>query len=160
MKRGIIAAVLTAGLLALGGTASAQEADCSAFARTQTYRGWGPALHYGETVTVSYSASECSGGLVDDRFTYSLSGTATVYAGTEVGGTPLDVSEFVSEGSFRDPDGSGWPPSWWSCDVRSAAIGWTMPGVYSFVAGATNGAWTLEVTVPGADTVRWTHSAC
>ncbi|HZD16823.1 MAG TPA: hypothetical protein VE669_01650 [Actinomycetota bacterium] len=164
MNRGIIVAALTAGLLASGtGPAAAETAgrfDCSSFARVQTYRGWGPALHYGRTVTVSFTAAECRGGFVTGGFTYALTGTATVYAGAEMGGDPLEVRDFVSDGSFADPRGTGWPPDWWSCDVDEATINWRIPGVYSFVAGASHGSWNLDVTVPGSDTVHWHYSAC
>lgn len=160
MKRGIIAAALTAGLLALGsGPASAQDLDCSAFARVQTYPGWGPALHYGEQVTVAFSASECSGEVADGAATYSLSGTATVYAGGEASGKPIAVEPFVSQGSFTDPDGSGWPPDWWSCDVEDATISWSIPGVYDFDAHASGGSWSLDVAA-GGQSVHWAYSGC
>lgn len=161
MKRGIVAATLVAGMLALGaGPASAQEADCSAFAHTQTYPSWGPAAYYGQTVTVSFSAADCAAGHEDAAFAYELTGTATIFAGQEASGEPLDVLPFESTGVFTDLDGSGWPPSWWSCDTEAAQISWRIPGVYSFTATAAAGVWSLDVEVPGAAPVHWNHAAC
>lgn len=160
VSRGIIAAALAAGVLAFGAApAGAQTLDCSSFSRVQTYEGWGPAEFYGETVTVVFSASECSGGVEDGSFGYTLSGTASVYGGTEAQGDVLAVEPFVSFGSFADPEGSGWPPSWWSC-VATADITWEIPEVYSFKASASEGFWDLTVRVPGTPEVHWSHAGC
>lgn len=161
MRRGMFVAAFAAAVLVLAGTpASAGEADCGAFARTQTYVGWGPAAYYDRTVTVVFSADGCDAGLAEDAFSFDLTGTAVVYEGSGVSGEPLDVQPFVTSGVFTDPGGSGWPPSWWSCETDAARIEWSIPGVYSFVATATAGAWTLDVQVPGADPVHWTHAGC
>ena len=161
MKRGIIVAALVAGVLALGAApASAEETDCSSFAHTQTYQNWGPSAYYGQTVTVAFTAAECAAGHEGVAFAFELSGTAAIYAGEEIAGEPLDVLPFESSGVFTDLDGSGWPPDWWSCGVEAAQITWEIAGVYSFVATATGGVWTLDVHVPGAAPVLWQHAAC
>lgn len=160
MKRGIIVSMLVAGAMALGGPAGAQEEiDCAPFSRVQTYRSWGPAEHYGEDVTVAFTATGCSGSVTDGAFGYTLTGSASVYAGAEATGTPIAVEPFVSFGSFSDPEGQGWPPAWWSC-VASADITWEIPDVYSFVARAQGGMWDLTVRVPGVPEVHWTHAGC
>jgi hypothetical protein len=161
LKRGIIIATLAAGILALGAmpAGAQEEIDCAPFSRVQTYRGWGPAEHYGEVVTVSFSATGCTGGVEDGAFGYTLTGTATVYEGTEASGTPIAVEPFASFGSFSDPAGDGWPPPWWSC-VESADITWQIPDVYSFEARASQGFWNLSVRVPGSPAVHWSHAGC
>lgn len=161
MQRGIVAAALAAAVLVLGAApASAGDADCGSFGRTQTYVGWGPAAYYDRTVTVVFSGDGCDAALEDEAFAFDLAGSAAIYEGEEAAGEPIDVLPFVTTGAFTDRDGSGWPPSWWSCDTEAARIEWTIPGVYSFVATATAGSWTLDVQVPGSDPVHWTHAGC
>lgn len=159
-RRGALVSLLAAFVVLLAGTVrgAAQESTsvgCDGIARVQTYQGWGPALHYGQTVTVAFNVAECSAQLDGDIFTFSLDGTASVFAG-DAAGDALEVRSFVAEGSWSDPEGAGWPPSWWSC-VEQASLRWEIPGVYSFVVSATGGSWTLDVS-PG--NVHWTHAAC
>lgn len=164
MRKAILVAVVAA-LVGAPGTAGAQPIDCGSFARTQTYHGWGPSLHYGTTVTVVYGVDECSGSWSEETFTYSLSGTASIYEG-EIpegrhpgSGSALDVLPFTSEGSFTDAEGGGWPPAWWSC-LSTADVRWQIADVYSFRAAAADGDWTLGINVDGAKPFRWSYSAC
>ena len=135
---------------------------CQPFTYTQTYLTWGPALAYGEPVTVAYDASQCttpSGTAVE----LSMQGTANVYRGTVAEGTPIDTRPFTVIGLWDRPkDPSGWPLPWWSCGVKLARYTWDIGGVYRFAVSARWGVWTLEVASQGAAprTVRWTHNAC
>lgn len=135
---------------------------CQPFSHTQTYVTWGPALAYQEPVTVVYGASQCtkpSGSAVE----LSMQGTAKVYRGTVAQGTPIDTRPFTVIGLWDRPENpSGWPPTWWSCDVKLARYSWEIGGVYTFAVSARWGVWSLEVTSggPAARTVRWTHNAC
>lgn len=153
--------LLAAGILAAGapGAAASERGvpGCESIGRVQTYDGWGPALFYGRTVTVAFTVRDCSAEHAEDAFAFTLEGTATVFAGTNIVEEPIDLRPFVSEGSWTDPDGSGWPPAWWSCEVREGSLRWEIPEVYSFVVGVADGIWTLEVS-PGD--VRWTYAAC
>ncbi|HEX6263425.1 MAG TPA: hypothetical protein VF097_11325 [Actinomycetota bacterium] len=165
MRKVIVLVVATAALAAGVGGASAQPIDCGSFARIQTYRGWGPSLHYGRAVTVVYGVEECSASWTDDTFEYSVTGSATIHDGVlpegrHPGLLPVIESRvFTTEGSFVDPDRTGWPPAWWSC-LTSAEILWRIDGIYSFRAGATSGDWTLAISVLGAKPFRWAYSAC
>lgn len=138
------------------------KAGCRPFSHTQTYMTWGPALAYDEPVTVVYEASHCSkpaGRSVE----LSMQGTATVYRGNLVEGTPIQTRPFTVTGMWDRPDDpSGWPPTWWACEVKQARYTWEIAGVYTFDVGARWGVWNLEVTSLGttARTVRWTHNAC
>lgn len=160
MRKSIVLVIATASLaVGAAGTAAAQPIDCRDFARIQTYRGWGPSLHFGETVTVAYAVDECAGSWTDDAFSYSVNGSATVFTGKHPAGSTIEVLPFTSEGSFTDPDGVGWPPSWWSC-LASADVVWRIEGIYSFRATASDGAWTLGINVSDAPPFRWSYSAC
>jgi hypothetical protein len=156
----VVSLVAALGLLLFGGVrVAAMESEavaCDGISRVQTYRGWGPALHYGETVTVAFSDGDCSAQLGGDTFSISLDGSATLFAAQSAAGEPLEVRSFVAEGSWSDPNGAGWPPPWWSC-VDQASLRWEIPGVYTFLVSASGGTWTLNVS-PG--NVRWTHAAC
>lgn len=159
VKRGIVAVVVAALAASTAGTASAQPIDCEDFGRTQTYHGWGPSLHYGKTVTVNYSPSECSGSWSDGAFSYAVSGTATIYEGKHPAGSTIETLPFSNTGAFTDPDGEGWPPAWWSC-LASADVRWRISGIYSFRATASDGAWTLGINVAGASPFRWSYAGC
>lgn len=152
----LAAAILAAGA-AGAGASETSAAGCESIGRVQTYESWGPALFYDQTVTVAYTVSDCSAEYAEDTFSFALQGTATIFAGEEASGEPIDVRGFESEGSWTDREGSGWPPAWWSCEVHDGALRWEIPEVYSFVVGVTEGTWTLEVS-PGD--VRWTYAAC
>ena len=135
---------------------------CQPFTFTQAYLTWGPALAYGEPVTVAYDASQCtrpSGTAVE----LSMQGTAKVYRGTVAEGTPIDTRPFTVTGLWDRPkDPSGWPLTWWSCGVKLARYTWEIAGVYTFGVSARWGVWSLEITTLGAapSTFRWTHNAC
>jgi hypothetical protein len=135
---------------------------CRPFAHTQTYITWGPALAYGEPVTVVYDASHCtksSGTAVE----VSMQGTARVYQGVLVQGSPIDTRPFTVTGLWERPKvAAGWPLDWWSCDVKHARYSWEIGGVYTFAVTARWGVWSLDVTSKGAAsrTVRWTYNAC
>lgn len=144
------------GLLVASAPASA-GLGCESIGRVQTYEGWGPALHYGETVTAAFSVRDCSVASDEGTFSFELVGSAVVFAGKEASGQPIDVRPFESEGSWTDPQGTGWPPAWWSCGVEEGSLRWEIPEVYSFVVGVIAGTWILEVS-PGE--VRWTYAAC
>jgi hypothetical protein len=151
--------LLGAALLLAGGPAAAKASHgCEAIARVQTYEGWGPALHYGRTVTVAYALTDCSASLSTDGFAFEATGTATVFRGASAAGSPLTVEPFTASGAWGDPASSGWPPAWWSCDVARASISWEIPGAYTFLAGATGDRWTLEVQVPGHPAVHWSRA--
>lgn len=165
VRRLLVAAGAAVAFLAL--TAGAARADaedavpaagCAAFGHVQTYRGWGPALHFERPVTVTYSIVDCRAGVDGDTFTLSLSGTAVVRDAAT--GRLLGPRPFAASGSWTDPSGVGYPPDWWSCDVRQASFRWEIPNAYSFVVSARDGSWTLDVGVPGAKGVHWDYSAC
>ena len=164
MKRAILFPAIVAGMLGVGTVAGAADSDisigCSGLQRTQTYEGWGPAAFYGQTVTVAFTAADCTASLEDGVFSYDLAGAAVAYAGEEATGPVLDSHDFVSAGRFSDPDGDGWPPRWWACDVAEASISWEIPGVYSFEVSANDGTWALDVQVPGAKNIHWQHDGC
>lgn len=160
------AIVVTFALLAASAAApaSAQPIECADFALTQTYRGWGPALHYGKTVTVVYAADECSGSWTDEAFSYEVTGSASIYEGPvpegkHPAGPAMDVLHFSTKGSFSDAEDAGWPPAWWSC-LASADVRWQIAGIYSFRATAEMGDWSLGINVTGATPFRWSYSAC
>lgn len=165
MRKGIVAAaIILAGVLAPG-TASGFTLDavpigCDGIQHTQTYRGWGPASHYEQTVTVVFTADACTASVEEGLFSYELTGSAVVYAGEDSSREPIGAHDFLSGGRFTDPEEDGWPPDWWACDVAEASVTWEMPGVYTFAASADDGAWTLDVTASGATPVHWEYSAC
>jgi hypothetical protein len=138
------------------------KAGCQPFSHTQTYSTWGPALAYDEPVTIVYEASHCTkpaGSAVD----VSMQGTATVYPGILAQGTPIESRPFTVTGLWDRPGNlAGWPPSWWSCEVKLARYTWDIAGVYTFEVTARWGVWSLDVTSMGtaARTVHWTHNAC
>jgi hypothetical protein len=113
-------------------------------------------------VTVVYEASHCTKP-VGTTVELSMQGTAKVYRETLVGGTPIDTRPFTVTGLWDRPkDASGWPPTWWACDVKLARYTWDIAGVYTFAVSARWGVWSLDVTSQGktARTVHWTHNAC
>lgn len=123
---------------------------------------WGPALTYGEPVTVVYEASHCTKP-VGTTVELSMQGTAKAYQGILVEGSPIDSRPFTVTGMWDRPTNpSGWPPTWWGCGVKHARYSWSIAGVYTFAVSARWGVWSLEVTSQGTAprTVRWTHNAC
>ncbi len=123
---------------------------------------WGPALAYEDPVTVVYEASHCTKP-VGTTVEISMQGTAKVYQGSVVEGTPIDSRPFTVTGMWDRPeDPSGWPPKWWTCEVKQARYNWDIAGVYTFAVSARWGVWSLEVTSLGtaARTFRWTYNAC
>lgn len=155
----VIVVVLAALAVTTASPAGAQPIDCASFGRTQTYYGWGPSLHYGKTVTVAYVPSECSGSWSDGAFSYSVTGTATIYEGKHPAGSTIASLPFSSSGSFTDTESQGWPPAWWSC-LSSADVRWRISGIYSFRAAASEGGWFLGINVAGATPFRWSYRAC
>ncbi len=138
------------------------KAACQPFTYTQTYITWGPALAYGEPVTVAYRASRCTKP-TGTALELTMQGTAKVYQGILAEGTPIDTRGFSVMGLWDRPeDPAGWPPSWWSCDVKLARYTWEIDGMYRFAVTARWGVWSLEVSNQGASarTVRWTHNGC
>jgi hypothetical protein len=135
---------------------------CAPFAFTQTYGAWGPALAYGETVTVAYEASRCtrrSGTAAE----LTLKGSAAVYRGGVAEGKPIEVRPFSATGMWDRPTNpSGWPPEWWACDVKNARYTWVIDGIYSFRVVARWGVWTLSVDTQGAEqrAVHWSYNGC
>lgn len=166
-RRALLVLGLVGGLFA-GSPAAARaetvwpQPGCQPFSHLQTYRGWGPARFYGRTVTVSYQGTGCStaeGELVG----LTLSGTATVFRGSEASGSRLDTRAFSIAGSWRTSSFStDWTPGWWRCDVPAADYRWAISGVYSFEVSARNGVWTLDVVAGGEQpqSVHWVHDAC
>ena len=157
-----VAALAGALLLALAGPSGAQEASdgCSPFELTQTYTDWGPADHYGRTVTVHYEAPRCT-VLEGATAHLELRGTAAVHPGRTTLREPIEVRPFRTDGTWTDPaNPEGWPPSWWSCDVTAADYTWEIPGVYSFVVSARQGTWSLEVTTGDGPSLSWQHDGC
>jgi hypothetical protein len=123
----------------------------------QTYNGWGPALYYGETVTVVHEGTN-RWHFKDGRFQLKIHGTATVYAGGSATGSPIDVRPFENEEMWYEPDNTwGWPVSWWSCGVKRLYYRWSIPGVYDYVVTAKDGYWTLDITVHTSPPTR-SHS--
>lgn len=147
----------------LSGPAGASQGalSCLPFSLTQAYRGWGPADHYGRTVTIAYVGTQCSevtGGSAE----VDITGTASIVRGLEVGGPTIEVRSFEASGSWsRAGVLSAWPPAWWSCGVDRAELRWEVPGVYSFAVSATGGRWVLDVgTGSGTGAVHWEYDAC
>ncbi|MGH2737595.1 MAG: hypothetical protein ACRDHH_02175 [Actinomycetota bacterium] len=135
---------------------------CQPFSHTQTYISWGPALAYEEPVTVVYEASHCTKP-VGTAVEISMQGTAKVYQGALVEGTPIDSRPFTVTGMWDRPeDPSGWPPTWWTCEVKQARYNWDIAGVYTVAVSARWGVWSLEVTSlsTAPRTFRWTYNAC
>lgn len=159
MKRGIVILATFVAVVAAAQPAGAQPIDCGEFGRTQTYFGWGPSLHYGTTVSVAYAPSECSGTWSDGAFSYSVTGTATIFEGKHPAGSTIASLPFSTEGTFTDTEGEGWPPAWWSC-LDSADVRWKISGIYAFRATASDGAWTLGINVAGAPPFRWSYQGC
>ncbi|MGH2657040.1 MAG: hypothetical protein ACRDIZ_10160 [Actinomycetota bacterium] len=113
-------------------------------------------------MTVVYEASHCTKP-VGTTVEISMQGTAKVYQGSVVEGTPIDSRPFTVTGMWDRPeDPSGWPPKWWTCEVKQARYNWDIAGVYTFAVSARWGVWSLEVTSLGtaARTFRWTYNAC
>ena len=135
---------------------------CQPFGHMQTYMTWGPAVAYGEPVTVVYEATQCtkpSGTAAE----LSMQGTATMYRGTQAEGSPIDTRPFTVTGLWDRPKNpAGWPPTWWACDVKLARYSWDIAGVYTFEVTARWGVWSLEIATLGAapSTFHWTHNAC
>jgi hypothetical protein len=127
---------------------------------------WGPALAYGEPVTVAYAGDRCtraSGSVA--RVT--VEGSAMVYRGTVAEGEPLDRRPFRLSGEWDRPSNEvGWPLAWWGCGVKNARYVWEIPGVYTFDVGARWGLWTLSVSTQPvaplgeARTVHWAYNGC
>jgi hypothetical protein len=159
MRALFVSSLLGVVLATLPGPANAavQEPACSPFSLTQTYRGWGPADHYGRRVTVLYSGTQCSsvgGGAAE----VDITGTATAFPGPDTGGPALDVHAFEASGTWATPGATaGWPPPWWGCSVGDAEVRWVIPGVYSLAVSADDGAWALDVQTWGqrGRTVHW-----
>lgn len=141
--------------------ASGQGLACLPFSLTQTYRGWGPADHYGRDVTIAYVGTQCSsvgGGIAE----VDITGTATVFRGLRAGGSAIEARSFEASGTWSKAGVlSAWPLAWWSCGVDRADLRWEVPGVYSFAVSATGGRWVLDVgTGTGAGAVHWEYDAC
>ncbi len=135
---------------------------CTPFTFTQTYITWGPALAYGEPVTVVYEASKCikpMGTTVD----LSVQGTATVYQSLLVEDAPIDARPFSVSGMWDRPTNpEGWPPAWWECGVKHARYTWDIADMYTFAVSARWGVWSLDVTTQGQEpgSVHWAHNGC
>jgi hypothetical protein len=139
---------------------------CEPFSHTQTYLTWGPAVAYGEPVTVVYAAERCTrprGTSVE----VSSEGSATVYRGSAVAGEPIDRRPFILTGTWDRPtNAAGWPLAWWGCGVKQARYRWEIPGVYLFDVGARWGVWSLTVsTLPRAPQgeardFHWSYNGC
>lgn len=142
--------------------ALALTASCAPFSHVQTYLAWGPAVAYGEPVTVVYDAGRCStpdGSALD----LAVEGTAKVFQGESAVGILLDTRPFLVTGTWRRPtNAEAWPPAWWACGVPYASYMWEIPGVYSFHVSARDGLWSLDVTSQGvgSQAVSWTHDGC
>ena len=150
--RALLVSSLLAVTLAPAAAGAAQGPVCVPFAFTQTYRGWGPADRYGQTVTVVYAGTRCTTGGAGAA-AVDITGTATTSKG--------EAFPFQATASWTGAP-SGWPPPWWACSVQEAEILWTIPGVYSFAVSATGGVWSLDVQTWGAKgrTTTWTYRAC
>ena len=142
--------------------------QCAPFSHTQVYTSWGPALSYGEAVTVVYSAERCT---KPDGTTVVVTseGTASVYQGTGgLGlGEQIDRRPFRLTGRWDRPTNeAGWPLAWWGCGVKLAEYRWEIPGVYVFDVRARWGAWSLDVSSlaigPQSQPrdFHWSYSAC
>lgn len=123
---------------------------------------WGPAMAYGEPVTVAYEASRCVrpvGAAVE----VSLQGAATIYRGILAEGTPIDSRPFTVTGIWNRPTNpEGWPPAWWECDVKHARYTWDIAGIYTFDVSARWGVWSLRISTQGVqpDAMHWAYNAC
>jgi hypothetical protein len=158
---GLASAVLVANPSVATGEVVWTGSGCAPFSHNQTYREWGPARHYGRTVTVVYEAKACS-TTTEGSIGVSMTGSAQVFPGGHAGGEALETRPFQVTGSWQGGNPAGWPPAWWACEVDRADYVWEIPGVYSFVVSARDGRWTLDVTTfgPGASAVDWTYQAC
>jgi hypothetical protein len=138
------------------------KAGCGPFAFTQTYIGWGPALAYGEPVTVAYEGSRCTTP-EGTGVGLSVQGTATVYRGILAERQPIDTRPFTVTGTWNHPtNAAGWPPDWWQCDVKHATYTWEIAGMYTFEVEARWGVWTLQISTQGLQPklVHWAYNGC
>ena len=169
LKRFLLVGLMTLGVLAIAGTASAvqptatpspalPEGGCAGFGRTQTYQSWGPAAYYERPVEVAYGIAECSATITGDTFDMTASGTASI---TDLKtGDAIESRPFTITGSWADPALAGWPLNWWACDVSTASLKWTIEGAYAFIAEANGGSWAIDIVVPGADNIHFEYSGC
>ena len=147
--------VMGVSLLAPAARADSPEDVCTAFPHRQTYVAEGgmfraPAWHYDETVTVVYDAAACDAIVTDaGNYVLTISGTATVYQGTDAEGKTLDERPFKSIMRSTVTDGKlGWPVAWWSCFEGSFSYVWTIEDVYTFAVVADDGRWVMSQKDP------------
>lgn len=138
-----------------------EPVDCDQFGRVQTYRGWGPALYYGHTVTVAYRIGECEFSVVEGTVEMSVNGSAYIFRGTDTESL-IEARGFRTSGTWTDPENpNGWPLAWWECSVAHAELRWEIPGAYVFEVSATDGNWSLDLTVTNdPDGFHWSHNGC
>jgi len=121
--------------------------DSAPFTWVQTYTGWGPALYYGEQVTVNYTGTN-RWKFKDGRFNLMIEGTSEIYRGDSILGELIEVRPFHNTEVWCEPENTwGWPVSWWSCGVEQLRYRWIIPGVYSYEVTAKDGFWTYEIKV-------------
>ena len=145
--------VASAGLLIAAPAPALAESPldvCDVFPYSQSYKtdeGFfrAPAWTFGRDVTIQYDAGACaaSGGL-DGKFSLTVRGRATVYAGDDLDGPKLGIYPFASSvsGNFEG-DKAGWPIDWWACREGSFNYSWIIPNVYLFSMRATDGDWSM-----------------